>query len=161
MTCGECAITLEDVTIQLGVPISGPLIIAQNKEAIEITCLRYLGKVPEKTDYDRKRVKLTWLKSAFQLDGNPTDREVDCVARAYILLLIGGMMMSDKSSTMVHTQYLPFLSLSWKAGAYSWGSTILTFLYQEMCKAAKMSNIDGQVLNADNGGYMVLLQSLA
>ncbi|KAL4385418.1 hypothetical protein GQ457_15G009850 [Hibiscus cannabinus] len=161
MPCGECTITLEDVVMQLGVPISGPPIIAQNKEAVEITCYRYLGKVPEKTDYDGKRVKLTWLKSAFQLDENSTEREVDCAARAYILVLIGGILMPDKSSAMVHTQYLPFLSLSWEAGGYSWGSAILAFLYREMCKAAKMSSVDGRALNADIGGCMVLLQSWA
>ncbi|KAL4324125.1 hypothetical protein GQ457_11G020450 [Hibiscus cannabinus] len=144
------------MAMQLGVPISGPPIIAQNKEVVEITCLRYLRKVLEKTDYDGKHVKLTWLKIAFQLDGNSTDREVDCAVWAYILLLIGGILMPDKSSAMVRTQYLPFLSLSWKIGAYNWGSTILTFLYRKMCKAAKMSNVDGQALNADIGGCMVL-----
>ncbi|KAL4284135.1 hypothetical protein GQ457_16G009180 [Hibiscus cannabinus] len=69
--------------------------------------------------------------------------------------------MPDKSSAMVHTQYLPFLSLSWEAGGYSWGSAILAFLYREMCKAAKMSSVDGRALNADIGGCMVLLQSWA
>ncbi|KAL4379854.1 hypothetical protein GQ457_02G027570 [Hibiscus cannabinus] len=64
--------------------------------------------VSEKTDIDGKWVKLTWLKSAFEHDGNSSNREVDCPERAYILLLIGGMLMPDKSSTMVHTQYLPF-----------------------------------------------------
>ncbi|KAK8717420.1 hypothetical protein V6N13_044689 [Hibiscus sabdariffa] len=90
MPCGECTITLEDVAFQLGVPISGRPIIAQNKEAVEITCYRHLGKVPDKTDIDGKRVKLTWLKSAFELDGNSSDQDVRCAARAYILLLIRG-----------------------------------------------------------------------
>ncbi|KAL4352000.1 hypothetical protein GQ457_06G009660 [Hibiscus cannabinus] len=101
MPCEECTITLEDVAFQLGVPISGPPIIAQNKEAIEITCFRYLGKVPDKTNIDGKHVKLTWLKSAFELNGNSSDKDVNCVARAYIFLLIGGMLMPDKSSAMM------------------------------------------------------------
>ncbi|KAL4346675.1 hypothetical protein GQ457_17G014890 [Hibiscus cannabinus] len=66
------------------------------------------ASVSEKTDYDGKRVKWTWLKSVFQLDRNSTDREVDCAVRAYILLLFGGMLMPDKSLAMVHTQNLPF-----------------------------------------------------
>ncbi|KAL4383848.1 hypothetical protein GQ457_15G008650 [Hibiscus cannabinus] len=75
MLCGECTITLEDVVFQLGVPITGPPIIAQNKEAVEITCYLYLGKIPDKTNIDGKRVKLTWLKSAFELDGNSSDKD--------------------------------------------------------------------------------------
>ncbi|KAL4347549.1 hypothetical protein GQ457_17G024230 [Hibiscus cannabinus] len=161
MPCGECTITLEDVAFQLGVPISGHPIIGQNKEAVEITCYRHLLKVPDKTDIDGKRVKLTWLKSAFQVDGNSTPLEVMCAARAYILRLIGGMLMPDKSSAMVHTQYLQFLNLSWEANSYSWGSAILSFLYRELCKASKTSNVDGRALNADIGGCMVLLQSWA
>ncbi|KAL4376104.1 hypothetical protein GQ457_02G017100 [Hibiscus cannabinus] len=71
------------------------------------------------------------------------------------------MLMPDKSSAMVHTQYLQFLTLPWEVGSYSWGSVILAFLYREMCKASKMSNVDGRALNADIGGCMVLLQSWA
>ncbi|KAL4333357.1 hypothetical protein GQ457_07G002610 [Hibiscus cannabinus] len=134
---------------------------ASNKEAVEITCYGHLGKVPDKTDIDGKRVKLTWLKSAFQLDGNFSEQDVRCAVRAYILLLIGGMLMPDKSSAMVHTQYLKFLTLPWEANSYSWGSAILSFLYREMCKASKTSNVDGRALNADIGGCMVLLQSWA
>ncbi|KAL4278762.1 hypothetical protein GQ457_03G027160 [Hibiscus cannabinus] len=161
MPCGEYTITLEDVAFQLGVPISGHPIIGQNKEAVEITCYRHLLKVPDKTDIDGKRVKLTWLKSAFQVEGNSTPVEVMCAARAYILRLIGGMLMPDKSSAMVHTQYLQFLNLPWEANSYSWGSAILSFLYRELCKASKTSNVDGRALNADIGGCMVLLQSWA
>ncbi|KAL4379622.1 hypothetical protein GQ457_02G020310 [Hibiscus cannabinus] len=84
-----------------------------------------------------------------------------CAAQAYILRLIGGMLMPDKSSAMVHTQYLKFLNLSWEANSYSWGSAILSFLYRELCKASKTSNVDGRALNADIGGCMVLLQSWA
>ncbi|KAL4341196.1 hypothetical protein GQ457_08G027190 [Hibiscus cannabinus] len=132
MPCGECTITLEDVTFQLGVPILGPPIIAQNKEAVEITCSWYLGEVPNKTDIDGKRVKLTWLKSAFELDGNSSDKDVKCAARAFNFVAYRG-----------------------------WRSTILGFLYREMCKASKISNVDGRDLNADIGGCMVLLQSWA
>ncbi|KAL4382952.1 hypothetical protein GQ457_15G014870 [Hibiscus cannabinus] len=63
MPCEECTITLEDVAFQPRVPMSGPPII-----------------VPKKIDIDGKRVKLTWLKSAFELDGNSSNREVDCAA---------------------------------------------------------------------------------
>ncbi|KAL4283111.1 hypothetical protein GQ457_16G014210 [Hibiscus cannabinus] len=69
--------------------------------------------------------------------------------------------MPDKSSAMVHSQYLQFLSLPWEANSYSWGSAILSFLYRELCKASKTSNVDGRAWNADIGGCMVLLQSWA
>ncbi|KAL4340168.1 hypothetical protein GQ457_08G025660 [Hibiscus cannabinus] len=75
MSCDECTITLEDVAFQLG--------------------------VPEKTNIDGKQVKLAWLKNAFELDGNSSNREVDYAAWAYILLLIRGMLMPNKSSAMV------------------------------------------------------------
>ncbi|KAL4386426.1 hypothetical protein GQ457_09G017080 [Hibiscus cannabinus] len=88
------------VSLYIG-PVKIFILIAQNKEVVEITCFRHLMKVPDKTDIDGKRVKLTWLKSAFQVDGNSSPQEVMCAARAYILRLIGGMLMLDKSSAML------------------------------------------------------------
>ncbi|KAL4323107.1 hypothetical protein GQ457_11G027390 [Hibiscus cannabinus] len=144
-----------------GISTWGPNFGSSNNRAKQGSCLNYLLPVLDKKDIDGKRVKLAWLKSAFELDGNSNDKYVKCPARAYIVLLIGVMLMPDKSSAMVHTQYLQFLSLPWEAGSYSWGSAILAFLYREMCKASKMLNVDGRELNAGIGGCMVLLQSWA
>ncbi|XP_052476337.1 serine/threonine-protein phosphatase 7 long form homolog [Gossypium raimondii] len=104
LPCGECTVTLEDVAVQLGLPI----------------------------------------------DGNAVTGAV----RAYIMHLIGGVLMSDANGSKVHLMYLPLLSNLHNTRSYSWGSAVLAMLYRELCRTTASSAVD-------MGGCLMLLQSWA
>ncbi|KAL4383259.1 hypothetical protein GQ457_15G014950 [Hibiscus cannabinus] len=48
-----------------------------------------------------EKAKIAWLKNEFVMDEHSTIREVECTPQAYILVLIKGTLMPDKSSAMV------------------------------------------------------------
>ena len=69
------------------------------------------------------------------LSGEPTSQQLAAHCRAYILGMIGGVLMPNKSRNRVHLMYLPLLVDLDRADRYSWGSTCLTYSYKEMCRA--------------------------
>ena len=70
----------------------------------------------------------------------PTPQQLADYCRAYILELIGGVLMSNKSGNRVHMMYLSLLpNLDW-AGWYNRGSACLTHLYREMCRVVYLTS---------------------
>ncbi|MFQ6658722.1 hypothetical protein Gotur_027859 [Gossypium turneri] len=65
-----------------------------------------------------------------------------CVARAYIMYIIGGVLMPDANNNKVHIMYLPLLADLTNVRSYSWGSAILAVLYRELCRMTKPSVVD-------------------
>ncbi|KAF7843778.1 Serine/threonine-protein phosphatase 7 long form-like [Senna tora] len=88
---GEITITLEDVAIQLGLPIEGKS--------------EFLGKTPGERDLKGQRVNISWLEQNFPLDQGPwgdvSDEELRQMVRAFIVRLIGGFLMPDTSGNKV------------------------------------------------------------
>jgi len=70
----------------------------------------------------------------FILPAEPILQQLAFHCRAYILELIGGVLMSDKSGNIIHLMYLPLLVGLERVGRYGWGSTCLAHMYREMCK---------------------------
>ncbi|KAH1079975.1 hypothetical protein J1N35_019736 [Gossypium stocksii] len=89
-----------------------------------------------------------------QLSANATEGELMCAARAYIMHLIGGVLMPDSNNNKVHIMYLPLLADLSNARSYSWGSTVLAYLYRDLCRLTKPTAVD-------MGGCLTLLQSWA
>ncbi|KAK5844360.1 hypothetical protein PVK06_000496 [Gossypium arboreum] len=154
LPCGECTITLEDVSLQLGLPVdgevvTGPVLSADWSE----TCEQLLGKVPNK--FKGSRIEMKWLEDNFKtIKASASDVEKEQFARAFILKLIGGLLMPDKSRNLVHLRWLLLLADLKEAGRLSWGSAVLATLYREMCRAT-------QPEKAKISGCMLLLQSWA
>ena len=73
---------------------------------------------------------------------NAAEHFIACYARLYILLLIGGFLFGDKSSSRVKLMFLPFLRDLHAVGNFSWGSAALSWLYREMCLATKRDTKD-------------------
>ncbi|KAF7822032.1 serine/threonine-protein phosphatase 7 long form-like protein [Senna tora] len=133
---GVCTITLEDVAMQLGLPCGGIPVCGHTGLNWGEVCGFYLGIIPPPEQLDGQRLSLVWLQENFnQLNENATEVEVQQFARAYILRLIGGMLMVDYSSHYVYLMYLPLLGDLQQAGTYSWGSVVLAHLYRELCNA--------------------------
>ncbi|RYQ92692.1 hypothetical protein Ahy_B09g098907 [Arachis hypogaea] len=65
------------------------------------------------------------LKERLQLiDENSVQRYVKC----HIMLLLGTILIGDKSGASVHWKYLPLLRDFGSIGQYSWGSACLAHL---------------------------------
>ncbi|RYR05664.1 hypothetical protein Ahy_B06g085497 [Arachis hypogaea] len=83
---GECAVTLEDVAIILGLstnglPVTRPTL--SSYEALEVECLHHFGVAPRRTDCRESFVKLTWfrrLKDHLVLDNDIRIQRVLCMA---------------------------------------------------------------------------------
>ncbi|XP_052478333.1 protein MAIN-LIKE 1-like [Gossypium raimondii] len=133
--CGECTVTLEDVAVQLGLPVDGSPVTGLSLLTDPATvCYQLLGESPE--------------------DATASEGELMCAARAYIMHMIGALLMSDANGDSVHLSYLPLLGDLSTARSYSWGSAVLATLYKELCRAT-----EPQVKDID--GCLILLQSWA
>jgi len=149
---GETTITLEDVALQLGLPIDGEPITGVMSGELVSFCQDLLGTTPPENVVLGNTIKLSWLNNTFQqLPEGATNDVVAQYARAHILSLIGSMLMPDTSTSRVHLMYLLLLANLNNASNFSWGSAVLASLYR-----ALDHGID---YNQENiGGCMLLLQ---
>ncbi|KAH1233919.1 Serine/threonine-protein phosphatase 7 long form [Glycine max] len=88
------------------------------------------------------------------LPEEPTTHQLQCRCRAYIMYMIGGALIPDKSGNRVHLMYLNLLRDLNKTKKYSWGSACLANLYRELCRASSE-------VGKSMGGCVILLQSWA
>ncbi|KAG8493698.1 hypothetical protein CXB51_011665 [Gossypium anomalum] len=144
LPCGECTVTLEDVALQLGLPIDGSPITGVSTIAEPAAlCYSLLGASPGDDKSNFSGLKFTWLKANFEhLPDNATEEELMCAARAYIMHIIGGVLMPDANNNMVHLMYLPLLTDLHNVRSYSWGSAVLAMLYRELCRTTKPHSAD-------------------
>ncbi|XP_028787985.1 serine/threonine-protein phosphatase 7 long form homolog [Neltuma alba] len=135
-TRGECTITLEDVAIQLGLPCVGMPVIGKTDFNWQDVCEWLLGVRPPADRILGQRLLMNWLEEHFNhLPDDADDVQVQQFTRAYILRLIGGYLMPDRSCTRVYLMYLPLLYNLEEVGNFSWGSAVLAHLYRELCNA--------------------------
>nr|KYP63451.1 Serine/threonine protein phosphatase 7 long form isogeny [Cajanus cajan] len=86
-------------------------------------------------------IKLRWLRdNILPLLEQPTEEQLHAHVRAYLLGLIGGVLMLDKTGNKVHLMYLSLLTNLRRTRKYSWGSACLAMLYREMCRATKVGS---------------------
>ena len=70
------------------------------------------------------------------------DATLERYAQAFILVLIGSTLFTDKKGTHIHMCYLPLLRDLTQTSIYSWGSTVLAHLYRELCRTSLDGVID-------------------
>ncbi|KAH1033244.1 hypothetical protein J1N35_045418 [Gossypium stocksii] len=103
LPCGECTITLEDVALQLGLPIDGNVVTGVSSISRPARlCYDFLGRSPSEGKF--ATLRFSWLKANFEyLPIIATKLEVMQAVRAYIIHLIGGVLMPDShNSEMEH-----------------------------------------------------------
>ncbi|KAL5172895.1 Serine/threonine-protein phosphatase 7 long form [Glycine soja] len=168
MRCGECTITLQDVSVLLGLPVDGAPLIGQTNLDWSELCEELLGVRPQEGELQGSVVKLSWLTHHF-LEINIHDGNVEHLqrfTRAWILRFIGGVLFVDKSSSKislrfiggvlfvdkssskVSLRYLQFLRDFEQCSTYAWGPAMLAYLYREMCNATdyKIKSIGGMCI---------------
>ncbi|XP_040956148.1 protein MAINTENANCE OF MERISTEMS-like [Gossypium hirsutum] len=152
--CGECTVTLEDVTLQLGLPINeSPVMGVSSFTDPAALCYQLLGDSSEDGESYFSGLKFTWLKAKFgQLSATATEGKLMCAARAYIMHIVGGVLMPDANNDNVHLMYLLLLANLSSVSSYSWGSAVLAVLYRELCRVTNPDVVD-------IGGCLTLLQS--
>ncbi|KAK5774481.1 hypothetical protein PVK06_042336 [Gossypium arboreum] len=131
-SCNECTITFEDVQLQLELSVDGPVVTRSIVTADwRDVCKQLLGRVP-KTIY-RSRIDMNWFKRNFGgLNADSSEVQREQHARAYILMIIEGLLMLNKSRNLIHLRRLLKLVDFIEADELSWGSVVLVTLYQEM-----------------------------
>ncbi|XP_014511747.1 protein MAIN-LIKE 1-like [Vigna radiata var. radiata] len=108
---GETAVSLEDVALQLGLPIEGNVVTIISSRPLTLFCQQLLGHVPLENTIRGNKIKLSWLNNTFrQLPHDAPDEVVEQYARAYLLLIIGNILIKDTFASMVHLMYLPVLA---------------------------------------------------
>ncbi|KAK9286686.1 hypothetical protein L1049_015088 [Liquidambar formosana] len=153
---GEVAITFQVVAVLWGLPIDGlPITSSKRHRAThewQWICQDLLGRTPPNIDISGGTLRIGWITEHFTAlpDGAPAELVVQ-FARVYMLHLIGGIMLLDKSQNRVQLMFLPLLEYLDQIHMYSWGSACLARLYRELCHA---SSPDVK----DIGGALLLLQ---
>lgn len=153
LAVGEATVTLQDVEVLTGLPVDGAPLIGptdiRGKEMARAWVRALLGvetppDSPHHTDvFKGGFISLDWLKTTFaRLPARADDETVRRYARAYMLILIGGVLFPDKSNNRVRIGWLPFLEDLAMVGSYSWGAATLAVLYRELCKAAQIRTVE-------------------
>ncbi|KAH1073524.1 hypothetical protein J1N35_025852 [Gossypium stocksii] len=85
--CGTCTITLEDVALQLELPIDGSAITSVSiVSEITTICYDLQGCSPSDGGDKLMSLKFSWFKANFEyLPSIATNQKVMCVTRAYIM----------------------------------------------------------------------------
>ncbi|RYR44596.1 hypothetical protein Ahy_A08g040906 [Arachis hypogaea] len=79
----------------------------------------------------------TWFQETFgECPAGANEETVRRYARAYIMMLLGTQLFTDKSGNRIHIRWLPYVARLEEMGDYSWGSAALAWLYRCMCRVA-------------------------
>lgn len=152
---GECTITLEDVSMLLGIRVNGRVVVGPS-EISASAWTTFLARQPPENHIKGRRVCISWLKQILeetQISENTSHDELITYTRIYIILCISLTLFPDQSTKDVHSMWIPFVQDLCQCGEYSWGSVVLAYLYREICKAVDV-DVDGM-----GGGGVILLQT--
>ncbi|XP_028798911.1 serine/threonine-protein phosphatase 7 long form homolog [Neltuma alba] len=139
-TRGECTIILEDVAKQFGLPCEGITVIGRIDFNWQDMCECLLSIRPPVERLNGQQLLISWLEENFNhLFDNVDDIKVQQFTRAYILKLIGGYLMPNKSGSSAYLMYLSLLYDLQEVGKFSWGLAVLAYLYRELCNATNLT----------------------
>ncbi|CAN1318323.1 Protein MAIN-LIKE 2 [Linum perenne] len=135
---GEATNTLDDVEVLTGLPTRGrPVSVGYDAHAADVICQELLGATPPPSRFNGHQVKISWVKEQFnRLPVGASANVITCYARAYTWVLVGAVLLADRSGELIPIHLLRLLSGSGDAGSFSWGSAVLAWLYKAMGRAA-------------------------
>ncbi|RYR43509.1 hypothetical protein Ahy_A08g039908 [Arachis hypogaea] len=86
-------------------------------------------------------LKLMWLRDRVrQMPSTDEPETLRQYARCYIMLLIGGYLLTDKSNILMHIRWQPLFWDFAECRALSWGLDVLVWTYQSLCLAAQRAS---------------------
>lgn len=96
LSCGKCTFTSENMQLWLGLPVDGSKVTRIVHVDWRAVCEELLELVSE-TIFGG-RIEMAWLRRNFhKLDEDSIEIEREQHTHSYILLIIGGILMLDKS----------------------------------------------------------------
>lgn len=154
MPTGEMTVTLQDVAVLWGLPISGKALTGESDREWGPVLNEVFGMpVPNEafkkrtqrrghltvTKYSKYHLRLKWFKEEFSAE--IPDNAPETLRRyraAYIMELIGAVVLPDPSGDCMPAMYAQFLQNieHQRERTYSWGSAVLALLYRNLCRAA-------------------------
>ncbi|PKU70974.1 Serine/threonine-protein phosphatase 7 long form like [Dendrobium catenatum] len=143
---GEMSITLQDVSMILGIQIDGPSfvghpVVGSGRRWLSWPdcCDDLLGQHPDPyvlyhDPFNSRQRSLRWARDSY-IDLSEMDfwRHV----RAYILFLLGCHLLPDTSGSEIHLQYLPLMEDIAIFRTYFLGGAVLAHLYRELSEATR------------------------
>ncbi|RYR00664.1 hypothetical protein Ahy_B07g088797 [Arachis hypogaea] len=70
-----------------------------------------LGVSPHANCNDKFTMRCSWMQDTFgEIPDGADDATIRRYARAYIVMLLGTLLFSDKSGTLLHIQWLPYVA---------------------------------------------------
>ncbi|XP_062085493.1 protein MAINTENANCE OF MERISTEMS-like [Humulus lupulus] len=127
---GEMTLTPKDFSSISGIPVHGNPLKMDRRIHKNIEQLTKLVGQPLAT-IGRRRVKLSWLYTAYRNMQLRNIEDHDILTRVFILALLGCTLFA-RSNKMVHLYYLPCLASIGDIGSFNWGGAALAFMYQQM-----------------------------
>ncbi|OVA07425.1 Aminotransferase-like [Macleaya cordata] len=89
-----------------------------------------------------RSVRLSWLRDEFKgSEETASIEDKEAVARAYLLFVIGSVLVPDKSSAKVSVRYLQLLGDLKKVNNISWSTGVLAHMYRAMGMATHYKNV--------------------
>ncbi|CAN1242457.1 Protein MAIN-LIKE 2 [Linum perenne] len=156
---GEATITLEDVEVLTGLSTDAVSVtVAVDRRPPSAICEELLGVQPPTSSYTGQSVKISWVKGMF--DRLPAGAPVDVViryARAYTWVLLGAILLADRTGDLIPVHLLRIIGDSVVASTFSWGSAVLAWLYKAMGRAAFFT-AGSQRGTGDLGIFTLLVQ---
>ncbi|CAN1130803.1 Serine/threonine-protein phosphatase 7 long form homolog [Linum perenne] len=128
---GEATITLEDVEVLTGLPTRGrPVSVGYDARAADVICQELLGATPPPTRFTWHQVKISWVKEQFdRLPAGASADFITCYARAYAWVLVGAVLLADRSGDLIPVHLLRLLCTSQKGTGDIGGFTLLVQLW--------------------------------
>ncbi|XP_029150429.1 protein MAIN-LIKE 2-like [Arachis hypogaea] len=124
MSFGEYTITLQDVAYQLGLPIVRQYVMPDGEQ---------LGVSPHANCNDKFTMRCSWMQDTFgEIPDGADDATIRRYARAYIVMLLGTLLFSDKSVITVHMPRgkQKRCEVSWSIAAASVMDLLAVFWFQ-------------------------------
>ncbi|XP_021746768.1 serine/threonine-protein phosphatase 7 long form homolog [Chenopodium quinoa] len=98
-----------------------------------------LGVQPGPDDIRGGELRTGWIRDTFRvLPDGADEATIARHARAYLFLLISGVLFGGKSGSHLQIIYLQLVDHDWEhIRGYSWGSACLAMLYRHLCRASR------------------------
>ncbi|XP_012844538.1 PREDICTED: serine/threonine-protein phosphatase 7 long form homolog [Erythranthe guttata] len=169
---GEAKVTLEDVALLWGLPVDGLPVTGQDiswsNEQWQDYCQTWLGYTPSDRAFKGRWLFATDLAIYLRhctITDDSTEQRVQQHTRCLLLLLFGGVMCPDTSSSAISLLYLRHFEDLEAVRTFGCGSAVLGYLYRELCTGALLRKVveqDGTVeldkRKINLGGALTLLQ---
>jgi hypothetical protein len=136
LPCGEMTVTFEDVAMILGLlirgrPVTGRVDSAGWRKRVIVFIVQEPLAGVSGIKCREAGVRVSWLREEFCECPPDTDEDtVTMYTRAWVWHMFATMLFPCSTGDAASWMYIPALAHWHEAGSYSWGSTVLAYVYR-------------------------------